>query len=195
MITFEIHITTQKLSEQELPAFVDFCAKIEAKPILIELSHGKSTQQPMISKVVKCDGKASLEFILEDLKNLFVANSFSVERTKIEVPVKYHSATKGFYPALSKTYFEWHGKVIVSDTKSMQALAEKFGGKLSKNSLKNEANRKFITLRDFDGEASIMSRIQALKTALAEVKAPVLKEELEFCIYDSNLQLDAGWIN
>lgn len=193
-ILFELHLTTHDLREDEILDFERFCEKIEAKPILIELSKGTFYRQPMISKILKCNSENELKAKVKELKNEFLISGFEVIRTKIEVPFWHQKNATDFFKTESKTYFEWHGKVELSNEDLTRKIAGKFGGRLSRNVLKNDASTKFITLREYESGERITSNITELKGELIKNGIRLVKEELEFCIFDSNELLDKGWI-
>ncbi len=194
MYDFEIHITTSDITEDQIHQFEVFCHSIEAKPILIELSKGKFYRQPMISKVLKCKDKPSLEKLVTNLKSNFLTNGYEVVRTKIEVPPWHRKFVANYYQKESHTYYEWHGKVRLSNEPLISEICEKFDARLSRNTLKNDTTTKFITIRDYGNEQAANTRIESLKKQLTEHQITIIKEEFEFCIFDSNESLDKDWI-
>ena len=64
---------------------------------------------------------------------------------------------------------------------------------LSSNSLKNEDNLRFITLREFGTKQQFESRVQNILNALHK-GWDIIKQESEYCIYDNNVFLDNGWL-
>lgn len=195
MPLFELHISTKDLLENQIQGFELFCESIEAKPILIELSEGQFYRQPMISKVINCENKEALEREVSLVYEAFNTANFPVVRVKIEVPFWDKKRTENYYSNSEENYFEWHGKIIFSKPKRLAEICKKYEGHLSKNSLKKDPDKKFITLRDYGEEVSIQKRIEGLKKELQKQKIQLIKEELEYCIFDSNVQLDKGWIN
>ncbi len=191
----EIHITTSDLRKEQISGFEAFCESIDAKPIIIELSEGTYYRQPMISKVIKCRTKLDLEKEIASLESSFLESGFPVIRTKIEVAPWHKKNVENYFKDKSKTYYEWHGKVHINNEILIKAICEKHKAKLSRNSLKSDLTSKFITMREKEEEQMIVLRIQELKQALAFEKIVIVKEELEYCIYDSNKKLDIGWIN
>jgi len=120
---------------------------------------------------------------------------YPVIRTKIEVAPWHRESVGNYFKDQSKTYYEWHGKVHVNDEILIKSLCKHYNAKISRNSLKGDLSRKFITMREDDDEQAIVFRIQELKQSLASEGIYIVKEELEFCIYDSYRNLDKGWIN
>ncbi len=194
MNAFEIHITTKDLQADQIHQFESFCHSIAAKPILIELSKGKYYRQPMISKVLQCKDPTQLATAVSEIKNDFLSHGYPILRTKIEVPMWQQKGMTGYFQDLSKTYFEWHGKVKLSKEALIYQICEKHSARLSRNVLKNDSTTKFITIRDYSTEANTQRRIERLKQNLLEHQIRIVKEEFEFCIFDSNESLDKDWI-
>lgn len=195
MITFELHLTTNFLNLNQIKLFEDFCDTIQAKSIVIQLPKGQFQQQPMISKIIKVPTEKSLLETVQLLKEQFIKNDFEVKRTKIEIPIWEKPKTINFFKNQSCQYYEWHGKVRVDNENSLQHIIQKYDGRLSRNSLKKDIHSKFITLRDYsDSEINIIQNINNLKAELLKNGINLIKEELEFCIFDSNELLDKGWI-
>lgn len=193
-LLFEIHITTEDLSEKEVEKFEGFCQTIEAKPIVIELSKGVHFQQPMISKVFRCTEGNEIHAKIDQLTKQFTTANYPVSRVKIEVPLEIEEQAKGIFAAHEKTYFEWHGKLEIQDLQQVKNLCAQHDAHLSKNSLKKNPKSKFITIRDFQSADSIRKRVADLKKDMNGKGWHFEKEEFEYCIFDSNESLDKGWI-
>ena len=192
---FEIHITTSGIVQTEIPKFVEFCHSIDAKPIIIELEKGDIAQQPMISKVLKDVTKEELYAKIKELEDEFENAGYEVSRTKVEVPLEFIDEGVAAFLDFKGKYFEWHGKVEFSDFEELKALAEELGVHLSNNSLKGEKNQRFLTLRAYDDKNSFKYKIAIIKRVLAEKGYSLTKEEAEYCVFDSNKQIDKGWLD
>jgi hypothetical protein len=193
-IPFEIHLTTEVLESTQVKEFVDFCLLNNCKPLIIDLAKGDVSNQPMLSAVL---------FSRDVNEALFKANAISVSlnntgfptnRIKIEVPSAHFEKFKNFQPGFEK-YFEWHCKVVYINVAGLNEMCEKHNVHLSKNSLKNESNTRFITLREFGTKQDFEKRIDEVVHKLNAGNWTILKQEAEYCIYDSNSILDNGWIN
>lgn len=194
MIDFEIHLTTSRISEKEIPKFEKFCQDINVKPILIELSSGIHSQQPMISKVIRISDENSLIEEVEAIELKFEKMNYRIIRRKIEVPYWHLEESKSFFKE-SKKYLEWHGKISIDRNQLIKDVLIKYGAHLSKNSLKSDPNRKFLTMRSEEDISDFKSKIDRLKIDLSAQGISIFKEELEYCIFDSYVSLDEGWIN
>jgi hypothetical protein len=147
----------------------------------------------MLSKVVRApDLVAALALAAADATYL-QEQSLAVTRTKLETAAHYtHLATPGRGPAFAP-YFEWHGKVPYQQAKALRALCEQHGAHLSANALRGESTTRFVTVREFGTIATFQARVAYLLAAM-QSQWPLLKQESECCVYDSNQDLDAGWL-
>jgi hypothetical protein len=189
-IPFELHITVTSLSPAGVNDLLAFCAKHEAKPLLIELSQGECIHQPMVSKIVSL---SSLEEALDIATELSVelnAQNLKVNRLKIEVPAN----CSDHWDGVSDRYFEWHGKINFIPGVNLDRVCGLHRAHLSLNALKDEKDRRFITLREFGRREIFEGRIEGLTADLTLQGTPVIKEVSEYCIYDNNLYLDKGWL-
>jgi hypothetical protein len=193
MYPFEIHLTTSTLTPAELASFVDACAHLQAKPLVIELARGASPTQPMLGKVVhQPDLAAALAVAAADSAYLR-QQGLHTTRTKIETDARYPQlATPAAGPSFTP-YFEWHGKVPFQHHAELLALCERHQAHLSANALQSAAATRFVTLREFGPAAEFNRRVAALAADL-QSRWPLLKQEAECCLYDSNQALDAGWL-
>ncbi len=66
---------------------------------------------------------------------------------------------------------------------------------LSKNTLKNEENTRFITLREFGNKDAFEQRITNLLENLQKENFIIQKQQAEYCVYDDNIMLDKGWLS
>lgn len=193
-IPFELHLTTQTLDTKQLALFEACCLQYEVKPLLIELAQGEHSQQPMISKVFYKENFQSLKPSIHDLITKFTTSGFAIQRVKVEIPMQYAAnieleTLENFTP-----YYEWHGKVLLNRLDDLIALCIKHGAHLSKNALKNDATSRFITIREYKNAETIANRVNDLIKDLEIEEWTITKQEFEYCIYDTNIALDAGWL-
>lgn len=193
MYSFEIHLTTSALPPAGLARFVKVCEQLQSKPLVIELSRGSSPVQPMLGKVVRApDLAAALALAAADASYL-QQQGLPVIRTKLESAACYSNlAAPGRGPAFAP-YFEWHGKVPYQEHEALRALCEQHATHLSANALRGESATRFVTLREFGSTTIFEARVAGLVACLA-TRWPLLKQESECCLYDSNQALDAGWL-
>ncbi|MFK8005023.1 MAG: nucleotidyl transferase AbiEii/AbiGii toxin family protein [Saprospiraceae bacterium] len=191
---FEVHITTSAIAENKIPKFIEFCKTIQAKPIIIELPFGEQVQQPMISKVFKNISKEELHANIEDLKEKFKAERLEIARVKIEVPLNCMEEGVAAFPDFKGRYFEWHGKVIFENLEELKMFVSKHDNvHLSKNSLKGASNGRFLTIRNYHKLEYFTNQVENIKRELRENNFKLIKEEFEYCVFDSNKKVDKGW--
>lgn len=191
---FEIHITTESIREEGISKFIDFCTSINVKPIVIELEKGDVAQQPMISKVVTESNKVKLFEVIEVLKNKFQQANYKISRVKIEVPLDCVDLGISAFPNYKGRYFEWHGKVAFTDLEVLKKVTENLNIHISKNSLKGEPNKRFLTMRTYGNKKIFLSAIKNIKNWLGRNNYEITKDEYEYCVFDSNKSIDKGWI-
>lgn len=193
-IPFEIHLTTHSISIDQQAAFAQACQNHDAKPLLIELGRGETMQQPMASKVVYAQ---SLEAATQEGENLAImleSLQFPISRMKIEVPA-FHSHQFPAVPNGFNDYFEWHGKVAFHHPDALLELCLAHGAHLSRNALKNQTEIRFVTLREYGTQTQFETRVAQLSEALQMAGWPIQKQQAEYCIFDSNIHLDKGWLS
>lgn len=189
-IPFELHITVASLSPAGVNSLLTFCTKHAAKPLLIELSQGEYIHQPMVNKIVSLLSLEEALAIATELSLELNAEKFEVKRLKVEVPAYCSDRWDG----AGDHYFEWHGKIPFIPGVKLDRVCELHGVHLSLNALKDEKDRRFITLRESGRREIFEDRIQGLVANLALQGFPVIKEVSEYCVYDNNLYLDKGWL-
>jgi hypothetical protein len=102
----------------------------------------------------------------------------------------------------SENYFEHHVKLlraVGTPRDALTQLCETFGAHLSRNAFRDAAEgheERFVTLRSYGtGAATSGQELQRLLTALRETGEHVIEHESEYCVYDSAVKLDAGWLH
>lgn len=192
LIPFEIHITLTDLPVTRTAEFVTSCAAQNAKPMLIELEQGAFQRQPMLSKVVEDTSLNQALAHAHQLAGVLQQQLFTATRIKIEIPA---ADAAGYVQRGGEgLYYEWHGKVHYRQPEDLLVLCLAHQVHLSANALRNQAEVRFVTLRETGTYAVFESRLQQLVRALAEKGWPVIKQQAEYCIYDNNIQLDTGWL-
>lgn len=192
LIPFEAHLTMQDIAPAQLPAMEAFCKAQGHKPLLIELSRGQHFWQPMASFIAEFP---HLEAAMAAAKSEVASYSeagFPIGRVKIETPATMSdnvSPTKGFTP-----YFEWHGRILLHDSPALLALCALHQAHLSCNALHGDPDRRFVTLREFGDRLAFEGRKETLIAALTAQGWPLQKQQSEYCVYDSHVALDHGWL-
>ena len=193
---FEYHVT---VDTDNMKGFKALCKEKGCKPIIIELARGVYSTQVMSSSYHR--GKFPDAILdIHRLGKEFEERGYHCKRLKIEsmasnpgIPI-----TRGeHYSWGPGIYFEFHYKVQVYTEGQYLRLCEACTAEskhlhVSKNPIK--PGFYYVTLRCFQcGKKSAMGRHKKTLKFLEDLGYPALKNEREFVVYDTNLELDTGW--
>ena len=197
---FEAHITVIAADPAE---FNRVCTALGVKCILIELAEGASPNQPMTESYY--DGDLNVvRAEVDGLAEQFEEAGFTVLRRKIEarydaegIPES-DDETRGL-PA--SCYFEYHILVHLAAKEALKDLiscASSHHAHVSRNAKKGgqgEPEQRFVTLRvPRAGRKVADQRFADLLQNLGEHGFEIIDQRREFTVYDSNLDLDRGWL-
>ncbi|HVV99338.1 MAG TPA: hypothetical protein VHB77_03290 [Planctomycetaceae bacterium] len=197
---FETHVTVEPRSIHEL---ISWAEQRGLKCLQIELARGVAPLQPMLT----WRGTGLLSDQMDQLKEICTAlrrDGFRVIRSKVEastsnqdVPLADDAATSG-QPA---RYFEHHVKLLLpgdTDAGSLTDIAVSHQAHLSANALRQRDDgyhERFVTQRCWNvGRRSAQASLNALLRSLRTADFNVIDVEAEYVVYDSNQQLDSGWL-
>jgi hypothetical protein len=199
--TFEAHVTVAAPDDAALHRFAASCAALGVKQIHIELSRGEARFQPMTSS----HHRGTLADVRRDVEAIAAALSsagLEVTRVKIEAlgdnPVIPRSDAEA--AARGSAYFEFHAEVTLPEarTPEVRALCERLGAHLSRNARRADGEgtpARFVTLRvPGEGREAAEGKLAGLLAGLAETGLPVFHLLREYTVYDSNVDLDRGWL-
>jgi hypothetical protein len=200
---FETHITVAPLEADGLARFERTCADLGVKCVRIELARGQTRSQPMTG--------SHDEGTLPETHRRAVALAgrlgeagFRVTRIKIEaaptnadIPESDEAAR-----ALSPTnYYEHHIKLLLpadADLAPLATLCERHEAHLSANAFKRRDDgqcERFVTVRGYGiGRVTAEGRVASLLAEIQQGGYTILKAVAEYCVFDSNEQVDAGWL-
>ncbi|PQO43220.1 hypothetical protein [Blastopirellula marina] len=198
----ETHLTLAPASEESLPRAAQWAAAQGLKWTHILLAEGRHPSQPMVTfwrsgtLGEQLDQAAAIAASLRELDLLAV-------RVKVECASA--DAARYFENSLQLAehpgYFEHHVKLQLAADAELPALAElarTHDARLSANArrqLAAGAVERFVTQRAYDaGRAEAAERLAQLIDSLQAAAYPILEVEEEYVLYDSDLQLDAGWL-
>jgi hypothetical protein len=200
---FEVHLTTQADGPAVAGRFADWCRGRGLKCVRIILARGHTADQPMATW-----RRSSTELsTVVDEANRLVADAttagFAVVRVKVEadphnsdVPVA-DADTADHDPT---NYFEHHVKlrrVPDAPRDGLLAVCERHAAHLSRNAFRDggDTEERFVTLRGYGvGRTTALAGLDQLLADLRELGETVSESESEYCVHDTNLQLDAGWL-
>ncbi|MEM6751631.1 MAG: hypothetical protein AAF630_01370 [Cyanobacteria bacterium P01_C01_bin.38] len=202
--TFEAHITVSAGNSALRQKFKLICQNLNIKCVFIELPEGATRSQPMTASYHHGALKDVLQQINQIVQKIVNAD-LEITRIKIEamvsnqdIPISDIEAQK-----LPKSnYFEFHVKAILSADENLEVLRKyclQHKAHLSANAFKKLVDGKqqrFITMRAYAvGYQSAQKRFDNLLLHLKSKGYKLSQQQREYTVYDSNLNLDAGWIN
>jgi hypothetical protein len=193
----ELQLVCGALREAEIPFFVALCEQVGLRPLLIDHHHhphphhphdGQRRQQPSATAWLRADlEEAKAEAMA--LAQWLARAGMAVLGVKVDAPVREDLSLR------PGQYFEWRGKLRqLHDVSALQRLCEAHGARLSRDSLRDEADTCFVTLRSRAPMAVFSERATALAAQLVHEGWPLLKQDAEICLHDSSELPDADWL-
>lgn len=195
---YEIHVTVKT---EEVNRFMDECGAIGVKPIVLDLQKqdGGSIQDVMTSSKLTGDDNDAWTR-MKEISWYLQAKGFNVVREKIET-VPWHPKAVVHDENSKEGYFETHIPVLVNPTylDALKGIAERFNLHMSRNPFKVNEDGNFLqrlTLREStDLEDFQLSVSEAMNELHYHDFLAVTKfAEVEYALYDSNVNHDASWI-
>eukprot|EP01102_Stenamoeba_stenopodia_P010103 TRINITY_DN3005_c0_g1_i2.p1 TRINITY_DN3005_c0_g1~~TRINITY_DN3005_c0_g1_i2.p1 ORF type:complete len:237 (+),score=52.26 TRINITY_DN3005_c0_g1_i2:107-712(+) len=198
---YESHITVKGTTEIE--RFKEVCSAIRAKAILIELDEGQTPEQLMSGRW----HVGTFENVKNEVHEMALElqkAGFQVIRKKIEanasakdVPITDAEAIESYPPT---NYFEFHIKLFLPlqfDETRLRTIASTFGGHLSRSAFKRVTNGeyRFVTLRHYKvGRDTAFKKLETALDSLRSSGYEIESVQREYSVMDSNISVDAGWI-
>jgi len=208
---YECHITVDLapgqlvagLAAEQFTKFSHCCEALESKSIIIELDAGESPTQPMLCKHlsgVPVDVSQSIYKLVDVL-----SNDFKVSRVKVEASIKNSGIPQKNSDMIAipvDCYFEHHVKIALADKDDQHVLRSQlmmFYGHLSKNALSKsmdgDIQHRFVTQRFYQtGFYESTVNFHKLLSFIESKNITILSKIQKFNIYDSNVNLDAAWM-
>lgn len=195
---FESHVTVAPCDEA---AFAKTCDALGVKALFISLPQGVSPRQPMTGAHHR-GALPDVMLIVHQLARELALAGFEVIRTKIEA-VGPHRDLPQSDEIAAKTprsnYFEHHAKVTLPSAQSEPEIARAFaelGAYLSRGAPRGDGiELRFVTLRSWGlGQASADARFDQVLALAVKLGLPLRNRMREYTVYDSALEVDAGWM-
>ena len=183
---FEAHLTV----DTDRPGdFAALCAELGVDHVAIELPEGVHRGQPMTASHHRGELAAVIDEV-EALHARISAAGFTIVRTKLE------AAANNEGVPLAEGYFEFHVKVGGERNREqndeLDTIAREHGGRLSRN---GRSGSRFITQRVYRADlATAEAQLDGLLAALDAAAISPSGIAREYTIYDSRIELDAGWL-
>jgi hypothetical protein len=201
---FEVHMTVGLSGQRRLECFQDWCRVHQCKCVHILLARGEHVDQPMATWR---RSHASLTVVLAEARHIaseLQKASFFVVRVKVEADMLNQNVPQLDEDAIehpASNYFEHHIKLLRDRAAPCDRLLEvcvERHAHLSRNAWREPDQGKeerFVTSRYYRvGRASSDRQLRQLLGSLNEIDEQVIEVESEYCVYDSNLDLDRGWL-
>lgn len=193
---FEIHLTATPGSTGSLAAFAERY-KLKFSDILLD--RGENPVQPMIT--VRASGPLRKVRKAADRWRKKAHRVALVTRLKIEAAPWNDGVPVHDSGAEADRYFEHHVKLLLPDAAdttfdTITTLVESHGARLSSNARRRRddgQHERFVTQRCHGvGRSSAKAQLDLLLAALHEHE--ILEVEEEYVVFDSDLDLDEGWL-
>lgn len=198
---FETHLTVAPGSK--IDNLQDWARAQGLKCTHIVLSKGATASQPMLT----WHGSGSLQAQLDrarQIGQMLEDQAFSVTRVKVEVglsSIEVPTTTEDASSLPEQSYFEFHVKLKLpsnADLTHLTQVALRNSAHLSRNAFcirEDGFQERFVTQRNRRvGKSGAIGDFEQLMNDLRLLNVDVLEVEQEFVVYDSNLQIDAGWL-
>lgn len=201
---FEVHITVRTASATILDRFRDWCGARGFRCLRIVLARGAHVEQPMatwrrwvttLSAVTTEAEKCAVEISQAGIQVLRVKIEAALDNEQVplqDIDAATHEPSN---------YFEHHVKLrqaTLTPRAALLQVCEKHSSHLSRNTFRETEEGlkvRFVTRRSYGvGRITAEEQRRQLLAALAELGEQVVESESEYCVYDSNLNLDAGWL-
>jgi hypothetical protein len=202
--TFESHVTVAADDLDQRARFRAACADLCVKCVLIELPAGVTRSQPMTSTYHRGD-LAEVVAEVAALASALRERGFPPTRVKLEAVITNAGVPQTDEEAMAfpaGNYFEFHVKVLLPATADLDALrrvCKRHAAHLSSNALKRDEGgrtQRFVTQRVYGvGRLNAELAFEALQTDLLAAGFVLTNRLREYTIFDSNVAVDAGWID
>ena len=184
---FEAHLTVDTDRKAD---FEVLCGELGVDCVGIELPDGAHRAQPMTASHHRGELAAVIGEV-EALHARIVAAGFTIVRTKLEAL----ASNEGVPPPDDSGYFEFHVKVRVDPDRldELARIAHAGGGRLSRND--RRTSQRFVTMRVYRAtRAAAEAQLDAMLAALDAAGFDHAGIAREYTLYDSRIELDAGWL-
>lgn len=193
---FEVHLITTPQFEPQLFGFVANVSKnpalIRPRPTCARSLYGSCPVQPMLTFWAKGTYPQVRELVSGVEKQMLDAG-MSIVRTKIE-----SMANNDGVPdrCVEQHYFEFHWKVPVRDTKEWNTLVKL----LTPHAVHlffnpyNKSLTPVATLRCYTSRTDLEASFAAVQKLQRDNGFEPTDPEKEFSVFDSNVNLDKGWL-
>lgn len=202
---FEVHLTVLAPDKPRLARFQEWCRIRGCKCVWIVLARGGHVEQPMATWRRRDTNLARVLEEAERCARELNRDGTPVVRVKVEAAPHNDEIPLVDADALAhpvENYFEHHVKLLRDKTAPREALVracERCGAHLSRNAFREAGagqEERFVTIRSYGvGWVASERQLQQLIAVLKGLGEQIIERESEYCVYDSNIGLDAGWLD
>jgi hypothetical protein len=199
---FETHLTVRRPPGMAVSDLIALGDRLRLKFTDIVLDRGETPNQPMFSG----QGRGSISSQLAAAKGWTQAlteQGMEVVRVKVEAAPWSGGIPRSEAEAADEPpgrYFEHHVKLLLSskETFDIAALVGAHQAHVSRNARRirdDGLTERFVTQRCHGvGQETARERLGALRETLATACLQVCEVEEEYVVFDSNFEIDLGWI-
>lgn len=201
---FHSHLT---FNADDLEILKDISKSLKGKLTIIDLVNGKHGREHMITNHFLTGHKNynDSNHIIQSLKNMskFIKDAFNIDTLRIKLEHElYHP--KSYPNEVSSSlnnfdYCESHIKLLLqnNDHDKLLKMVKDTDWRLSSNPLSKNTDGtvQFINRRFYDNKNYLNDEIKMMTTHLKDDMIKILEVKTETCVYDSNKDLDAWWVN
>ena len=219
-LPYEIHVTvdtSENFFECDIDGFKSKCQEIDVKPIVLDLEMKEGTLKDIMTSSKHFGDNRTAYEEANRIANKLTSFGYKVVRNKIET-VPWHPAAPTFKtgePIPNGCYFESHIGVVISpdEKESLQEFVQglndrcteagriEIGGtcKLSQNFFKKSKDgSKFVNMLTYRDNMTCREDfehgVEAIKWSLDKCGFDFEKVEVEYALYDTNVNHDSKWI-
>ena len=219
-LPYEIHVTvdtSENFFECDIDGFKSKCQEIDVKPIVLDLEMKEGTLKDVMTSSKHFGDNRTAYEEANRIANKLTSFGYKVVRNKIET-VPWHPAAPTFKtgePIPNGCYFESHIGVVISpdEKESLQEFVQglndrcteagriEIGGtcKLSQNFFKKSKDgSKFVNMLTYRDNMTCREDfehgVEAIKWSLDKCGFEFEKVEVEYALYDTNVNHDSKWI-
>ena len=200
---FEVHLTARADDPTAADRFAAWCHDRGLKCVRIVLARGTTADQPMATWRRPTTTLSAVLAEADRLAGDAARAGLTVTRTKVEIDPFGPDVPAADADAADHdpaNYFEHHVKLRRSPAApndNLLAVCERHAAHLSRNAFRDDGDwqERFVTQRAYRvGRATAAAQLDLLLAELRGLGETVVEHESEYCVYDTNLRLDAGWL-
>jgi hypothetical protein len=202
-IWYEVHVTVNLLPLGK-DVFVQTCKSLGVKSIILDLEHAphQVAQQDVMTSSKHFGDDQSVFLHMNTLVDTLEHVGFIILRKKIESEPSHHLAPQNLHDVMPDGhYFESHVTFCIQERQRhhLKIIAERNHAHISRNPFKKHEQGLIImmTLRDYHVPFCLfqVSIDALLQDTQQEGFIPCKKLEVEFAVYDSQMNHDYAWIH